>query len=170
MRRGKHPSSWLRGEETTPSLWHSLRESPPLFITKSISTSCLYIYLLTLFNQVTHWEHSLFSNNDPRAIICVSDDCYKTENGQPNQITNTYLPTSFPYSSPFPQRSPLVGVWCVWADSTRVLRFCPGSDCLSLTFLGGPESSVLGNILVLREKLMDHNILRQVRSGPVFRE
>ncbi|XP_064799205.1 LOW QUALITY PROTEIN: rho guanine nucleotide exchange factor 28-like [Oncorhynchus masou masou] len=67
-------------------------------------------------------------------------------------------------TSPFPQRSPLVGVWCVWADSTRVLRFCPGSDCLSLTFLGGPESSVLGNILVLREKLMDHNILRQISA------
>ncbi|XP_031659083.1 rho guanine nucleotide exchange factor 28-like isoform X3 [Oncorhynchus kisutch] len=67
-------------------------------------------------------------------------------------------------TSPFPQRSPLVGVWCVWADSTRVLRFCPGSDCLSLTFLVGPESSVLGNIMVLREKLMDHNILRQISA------
>ncbi|XP_071205646.1 rho guanine nucleotide exchange factor 28-like [Salvelinus alpinus] len=67
-------------------------------------------------------------------------------------------------TSPVPQRSPLVGVWCVWADSTRVLRFCPGSGCLSLTFLGGPESSVLGNILVLREKLMDHNILRQISA------
>ncbi|XP_045081279.1 uncharacterized protein LOC121583127 [Coregonus clupeaformis] len=67
---------------------------------------------------------------------------------------------------PVPQRSPLIGVSCIWADRTRVLRVCPGSGSLSLslTFLGGPESSVLGNILVLREKLTNHNILRQISA------
>ncbi|XP_038821627.1 rho guanine nucleotide exchange factor 28-like [Salvelinus namaycush] len=65
---------------------------------------------------------------------------------------------------PVPQRSPPVGVCCVWADRTCVLRVCPGSGTLNLTFLGGPESSVLDNILVLREKLTDHNILRQISA------
>uniref|UniRef100_A0A4W5JSY5 Uncharacterized protein n=1 Tax=Hucho hucho TaxID=62062 RepID=A0A4W5JSY5_9TELE len=65
---------------------------------------------------------------------------------------------------PVPQRSPPVGVCCVWADRTCVLRVCPGSGTLTLTFLGGPESSVLDNILVLREKLTDHNILRQISA------
>ncbi|CAB1332339.1 unnamed protein product, partial [Coregonus sp. 'balchen'] len=39
-------------------------------------------------------------------------------------------------------RSPPVGVCCVWADRTCVLRVCPGSGSLTLTFLGGPESSI----------------------------
>uniref|UniRef100_A0A8C7JLI7 Rho guanine nucleotide exchange factor 28 n=1 Tax=Oncorhynchus kisutch TaxID=8019 RepID=A0A8C7JLI7_ONCKI len=57
-----------------------------------------------------------------------------------------------------------VGVCTVWADRTCVLRVCPGSGTLNLTFLGGPESSVMDNILVLREKLTDHNILRQISA------
>ncbi|XP_013983546.2 rho guanine nucleotide exchange factor 28 isoform X2 [Salmo salar] len=65
---------------------------------------------------------------------------------------------------PVPQRSPPVGVCSVWADRTCVLRVCPRSGTLNLTFLGGPESSVLDNILVLREKLTDHNILRQISA------
>lgn len=61
------------------------------------------------------------------------------------------------------------GVWCVWANSSRMLSFCPGTDALTLTVRrraaggGGPQD----DILVLRDKLRDGGVLRLVRRRSV---
>uniref|UniRef100_A0A3B5AMK6 Rho guanine nucleotide exchange factor 28-like n=1 Tax=Stegastes partitus TaxID=144197 RepID=A0A3B5AMK6_9TELE len=57
---------------------------------------------------------------------------------------------------------PVPGVRCVWSDSSSVLRFCPGTDSLTLTLLQTPGGFPEDSIMVLRERLGDHSVLKLI--------
>ncbi|XP_027881350.1 rho guanine nucleotide exchange factor 28 isoform X2 [Xiphophorus couchianus] len=59
---------------------------------------------------------------------------------------------------------PPPGVFCLWADSSCMLRFCPGTESVSLTLRQAPVGCPQDAIIVLREKLEDHRICRQINS------
>nr|XP_020469249.1 rho guanine nucleotide exchange factor 28-like isoform X2 [Monopterus albus] len=63
---------------------------------------------------------------------------------------------------PGPIGGPAPGVWCVWSDSYRMLRFCSGMDSLSLTVRQGPGSCPQDGIMFLRDRLGDHSTLKLV--------
>ncbi|KAM4532648.1 rho guanine nucleotide exchange factor 28 isoform 7-T8 [Fundulus diaphanus] len=57
--------------------------------------------------------------------------------------------------------NPLPGVFCLWADSSCMLRFCPGTESVFLTLRqapGCPQDA----IMVLKERLEDHSVCRQM--------
>ncbi|KAJ7988318.1 hypothetical protein DPEC_G00322330 [Dallia pectoralis] len=85
------------------------------------------------------------------------------KNGDHAIILALTTPPVPPVSPPVPPGSPPVGV-CVWADGACLIRSCPGSHSLTLTFQGGTESHILDNILLLREKLKDDDILTQMSA------
>uniref|UniRef100_A0A8D0AJV2 Rho guanine nucleotide exchange factor 28 n=1 Tax=Sander lucioperca TaxID=283035 RepID=A0A8D0AJV2_SANLU len=66
---------------------------------------------------------------------------------------------------PGPVDGPVPGVWCVWSDSSCMLRFCPGTDSLSLTVRQTPGSRPQDGILILRDRRGDHSILKLVRAN-----
>ncbi|XP_012726917.2 rho guanine nucleotide exchange factor 28 isoform X1 [Fundulus heteroclitus] len=56
---------------------------------------------------------------------------------------------------------PLPGVFCLWADSSCMLRFCPGTESVFLTLRqapGCPQDA----ITLLKERLEDHGVCRQM--------
>ncbi|XP_026210237.1 rho guanine nucleotide exchange factor 28 isoform X2 [Anabas testudineus] len=63
---------------------------------------------------------------------------------------------------PGPVVGPVPGVWCVWSDSCCMLRFCSCTDSLSLTVRQGSSSCPQDAIMVLRDRLGDHNILKLI--------
>ncbi|XP_078018226.1 rho guanine nucleotide exchange factor 28 isoform X2 [Epinephelus lanceolatus] len=63
---------------------------------------------------------------------------------------------------PGPVVGPVPGVWCVWSDSSCMLRFCPGTDSLTLTVRQTPGSSPQDGITTLRNKVGDHSILKMI--------
>ncbi|XP_032395527.1 rho guanine nucleotide exchange factor 28 isoform X2 [Etheostoma spectabile] len=63
---------------------------------------------------------------------------------------------------PGPVDGPVPGVWCVWSDSSCMLRFCPGTDSLSLTVRQTPGSRPQDGVLILRDRRGDHNILKLI--------
>ncbi|XP_028458087.1 rho guanine nucleotide exchange factor 28 isoform X3 [Perca flavescens] len=63
---------------------------------------------------------------------------------------------------PGPVDGPVPGVWCVWSDSSCMLRFCPGMDSLSLTVRQTPGSRPQDGILILRDRRGDHSILQLI--------
>ncbi|KAJ8380376.1 hypothetical protein SKAU_G00011540 [Synaphobranchus kaupii] len=71
---------------------------------------------------------------------------------------------------PNPLVTPLAGVSQMWADSSRLLRFCHESEALSLTVRRAPDQNQRAHILLLRKSLRDSNFLREIkalkRSGP----
>lgn len=67
-------------------------------------------------------------------------------------------------SPPGPAVGPAPGVCSVWSDSSCVLRFCPGTNSLTLTVRQAPGGRPQDGIVFLRDRLADHGILRLVRS------
>ncbi|KAI3362135.1 hypothetical protein L3Q82_012465, partial [Scortum barcoo] len=65
---------------------------------------------------------------------------------------------------PGPVVGPVPGVWCVWSDSSCMLRFCPGTDSLSLTVRQTAGSCPEDGILVLRDRLGDQSILKLINE------
>ncbi|XP_071768129.2 rho guanine nucleotide exchange factor 28-like [Centroberyx gerrardi] len=63
---------------------------------------------------------------------------------------------------PVPAVGPVVGVWCVWSDSASMLRFCPGTDSLTLTVQQAPGRCPRDSIVVLRDRLGDHSVLKLI--------
>lgn len=63
-----------------------------------------------------------------------------------------------------PTVDPVPGACCVWADSHHMLRFCSSTDSLILTVRQGSSSCPQDAIMVLRDRLGDHNILKLVRA------
>ncbi|XP_028274419.1 rho guanine nucleotide exchange factor 28 isoform X2 [Parambassis ranga] len=63
---------------------------------------------------------------------------------------------------PGPAVGPVPGVWCVWSDSSCMLRFCPGTDSLTLTVRQPPSSTPQNSIMVLRGKQGDHGVLKLI--------
>ncbi|XP_029300781.1 LOW QUALITY PROTEIN: rho guanine nucleotide exchange factor 28 [Cottoperca gobio] len=63
---------------------------------------------------------------------------------------------------PGPAVGPVPGVWCVWSDSSCMLRFCPCTDSLTLTVRQTSGSCPQDAILALRDKLGDHSILKRI--------
>ncbi|KAG9355048.1 hypothetical protein JZ751_001761 [Albula glossodonta] len=63
---------------------------------------------------------------------------------------------------PNPLVTPLAGVSQVWADSSRLLRFCHESNALTMTVRRAPERNQRANILLLRKSLRDDNFLKEV--------
>ncbi|XP_067341357.1 rho guanine nucleotide exchange factor 28 isoform X3 [Channa argus] len=59
---------------------------------------------------------------------------------------------------PAPVVSPVPGVWRVWSDSYRMLRFCSSADSLSLTMRQGPNSRPEDGIAILRDRLGDPKV------------
>ncbi|XP_043951909.1 rho guanine nucleotide exchange factor 28 isoform X4 [Gambusia affinis] len=59
---------------------------------------------------------------------------------------------------------PPPGVFCLWADSSCMLRFCPGTESVILTLRQPPVGCPQDAIMVLREKLEDHRLCRQINS------
>lgn len=74
-----------------------------------------------------------------------------------------FLFSLFPISPPGPAVSPLPGVWCLWSDSSYMLRFCPGMDSLTLSVRQVSGSCPQESIMVLRERLGDYGVLKMVR-------
>ncbi|XP_068190406.1 rho guanine nucleotide exchange factor 28 [Antennarius striatus] len=63
---------------------------------------------------------------------------------------------------PGPAVGPVPGVWCLWSDSSSMLRFCPGTNSLTLTMKQMPGFSPQDGITILRNKLGDHRILKLI--------
>lgn len=63
---------------------------------------------------------------------------------------------------------PVPGVWCVWSDSSCMLRFCPGTNSLTLTMRQTPDSCPQEGIMMLRDKLGDPNIVKLVRVNYIY--
>ncbi|XP_040915053.1 rho guanine nucleotide exchange factor 28 isoform X2 [Toxotes jaculatrix] len=63
---------------------------------------------------------------------------------------------------PGPSVGPASGVCSVWSDSLCMLRFCPWMNSLSLTVRQAPGSCPQDSIRVLRDKLVDHSILKLI--------
>ncbi|XP_070845479.1 rho guanine nucleotide exchange factor 28 [Chaetodon trifascialis] len=64
---------------------------------------------------------------------------------------------------PGPAVGPVPGVWCVWSDSSCMLRFCPATDSLTLTVRQTPGSCPQDAITVLRDRLGDHGVLKLIK-------
>ncbi|XP_074474476.1 rho guanine nucleotide exchange factor 28 isoform X3 [Sebastes fasciatus] len=65
---------------------------------------------------------------------------------------------------PGPVVGPVPGVWCVWSDSSCMLRFCPGTDSLTLTVRQAPGSCPQDAIVILRDRQGDHSILKLING------
>ncbi|XP_035766272.1 rho guanine nucleotide exchange factor 28 [Neolamprologus brichardi] len=65
-------------------------------------------------------------------------------------------------ASPGPAVSPLPGVWCLWSNSSYMLRFCPGTDSIALSVRHTPGSSPQDSIMVLRERLEDFSVSKMI--------
>ncbi|KAJ8405671.1 hypothetical protein AAFF_G00316510 [Aldrovandia affinis] len=65
---------------------------------------------------------------------------------------------------PNPLVTPLAGVSQVWADSSRLLRFCHESNALTLTVRQAPEQNQVADFLLLRKSLRDNNFLREIKA------
>ncbi|XP_040013319.1 rho guanine nucleotide exchange factor 28 isoform X2 [Xiphias gladius] len=63
---------------------------------------------------------------------------------------------------PGPVVGPAPGVCSVWSDSSCALRFCPGTNSLTLTVRHAPGSCPQDGIMVLRDRLLDHSILELI--------
>ncbi|XP_070706318.1 rho guanine nucleotide exchange factor 28 [Pempheris klunzingeri] len=63
---------------------------------------------------------------------------------------------------PGPVVGPVPGVWCVWSDSSCMLRFCPVTDSLTLTVRQTPGSCPQDGITILRDRLEDQSILKMI--------
>ncbi|KAM4634066.1 rho guanine nucleotide exchange factor 28 [Polymixia lowei] len=63
---------------------------------------------------------------------------------------------------PVPAVCPVAGVRCVWCDGSGVLRFCPGTDSLTLTVQRVPGGCHQDSIMLLRDKLRDDGILEMI--------
>lgn len=63
---------------------------------------------------------------------------------------------------PGPAVGPAPGVWCVWSDSSSMLRFCPRTNSLTLTLRQAPEGSHQDAIMALRGRLEDHSSLKLI--------
>ncbi|XP_019124676.1 rho guanine nucleotide exchange factor 28 isoform X2 [Larimichthys crocea] len=61
-----------------------------------------------------------------------------------------------------PAVGPVPGVRCVWSDSSCMLRFCPWMDSLTLTMWQTPGSCPEDGIVILRDRLGDHSILKLI--------
>lgn len=63
---------------------------------------------------------------------------------------------------------PVPGVWCVWADGSSMVRFCPGTGSLTLTVRQGRRPEPGGRpedaVGILRERLADDSVLKLVRA------
>ncbi|KAM9841634.1 rho guanine nucleotide exchange factor 28 [Aulostomus maculatus] len=71
---------------------------------------------------------------------------------------------------PGPVSGPVPGVWCVWSDRSHMLRFCPGTDSATLTARRAPGSCPQDHIMVLRDRLGDHNVLKLIQVLRADRE
>ncbi|XP_029920670.1 rho guanine nucleotide exchange factor 28-like [Myripristis murdjan] len=65
---------------------------------------------------------------------------------------------------PVPVVGPVAGVWCVWSDTSSMLRFCPGTDSLSLAVQQTAGNSPEDGIVVLRERLGDDSVLKLIAA------
>ncbi|XP_056259969.1 rho guanine nucleotide exchange factor 28 isoform X2 [Seriola aureovittata] len=63
---------------------------------------------------------------------------------------------------PGPVVGPAPGVCSLWSDSSSMLRFCPGTNSLTLTVRQAPCSCPQDGIMVLRDRLADHSILKLI--------
>ncbi|XP_071321529.1 rho guanine nucleotide exchange factor 28 isoform X2 [Trachinotus anak] len=63
---------------------------------------------------------------------------------------------------PGPVVGPAPGVCSVWSDSSCMLRFCPGTNSLTLTVQQTPGSCPQDGVKVLRDRLADHGILKLI--------
>eukprot|EP00066_Takifugu_rubripes_P013711 XP_011602977.1 PREDICTED: rho guanine nucleotide exchange factor 28-like isoform X2 [Takifugu rubripes] len=66
------------------------------------------------------------------------------------------------FSPPDSAVGPLPGVWHVWSDSSSVLTFCPKADSLTLTVREPLGSCPQEAIMVLRDRLGDQDVLKQI--------
>ncbi|XP_041826213.1 rho guanine nucleotide exchange factor 28 isoform X2 [Melanotaenia boesemani] len=56
----------------------------------------------------------------------------------------------------------LPGIWSLWSDSSRMLRFCPETDSVILTVHNSPDCCSQDSIMVLREKLEDCSVQKLI--------
>lgn len=82
-------------------------------------------------------------------------------------LVNSVLCSSAAFTSSPPESAvgPVPGVWCVWSDGSSELRFCPKADSLTLTVRERLGSCPQEAIMVLRDRLGDQDILKQVRAN-----
>ncbi|XP_068608751.1 rho guanine nucleotide exchange factor 28 [Brachionichthys hirsutus] len=71
---------------------------------------------------------------------------------------------------PGPAVGPVPGVWCLWSDSSSMLRLCPGTNSLTLTVKQTPSCSPHDGIAILRDRLGDHRILKLINVLKADRE
>uniref|UniRef100_UPI0037E89362 rho guanine nucleotide exchange factor 28 isoform X2 n=1 Tax=Semicossyphus pulcher TaxID=241346 RepID=UPI0037E89362 len=65
---------------------------------------------------------------------------------------------------PGPVVGPGPGVRCVWSDSSCVLRFCPRTNSLTLTVRQTPGSCPQDAVMILRERLGEQSVSKQIRE------
>ncbi|KAG7498232.1 rho guanine nucleotide exchange factor 28 isoform X4 [Solea senegalensis] len=65
-------------------------------------------------------------------------------------------------ASPGPAVAPAPGVCSVWSDNFSMLRFCPGTNSLTLTVRQVPGSCCPDAIMVLRGRMEDHSIQKLI--------
>ncbi|XP_038589452.1 LOW QUALITY PROTEIN: rho guanine nucleotide exchange factor 28 [Micropterus salmoides] len=65
---------------------------------------------------------------------------------------------------PGPVVGPVPGVWCVWSDKSCMLRFCPGTDSMTLTVRQTPGSCSQDDIMIYRDRLGDQSILKLINE------
>uniref|UniRef100_A0A3P9KPV9 Rho guanine nucleotide exchange factor (GEF) 28a n=1 Tax=Oryzias latipes TaxID=8090 RepID=A0A3P9KPV9_ORYLA len=59
------------------------------------------------------------------------------------------------------------GLWCVWSDSSRMLRFCPRRDSVVLTVQQAVDGGPQDGVLLLRKSLKDpsvHKLIKFLRA------
>ncbi|KAM6984923.1 rho guanine nucleotide exchange factor 28 [Aplochiton taeniatus] len=84
------------------------------------------------------------------------------EGSSPLQLAQKGGEHSFFRALAMPLAVPPVGMRPVWLDGSCVLRFCPLTESLSLTVQPDPEHCVQKAIMLLRERLRDPAILKQI--------
>ncbi|XP_072570519.1 rho guanine nucleotide exchange factor 28 isoform X2 [Paramormyrops kingsleyae] len=65
---------------------------------------------------------------------------------------------------PNPLTTPLAGMSQIWADSSRLLRFCHESERLTLTVQRASDRNRQAGILLLRKRLKDDHFLREIKA------
>ncbi|KAM6903033.1 rho guanine nucleotide exchange factor 28 [Xenentodon cancila] len=69
-----------------------------------------------------------------------------------------------PAVPPDPPVGPLPGVWCLWSNSSSMLRFSPRTGSFILTAREAPDRCPQESILVLRERLKDPSVFKQITA------
>ncbi|KAM4719475.1 rho guanine nucleotide exchange factor 28 isoform 2-T2 [Anableps anableps] len=111
--------------------------------------------------HLVHLTHFLNHQTPGQRLLSLPNEEEETplQLAQGNRFDSTFRDVAVPSEAAV---GPPPGVFCLWVDSSCMLRFCPGTESVFLTLRQAPDSCPQDAIMVLKEKLEDHRICRQI--------